>query len=166
MSEVEQTVSHAKRSPGRPPNKISDSVGVKKGVTSWTPANVSEVSNKEPGFRYRWARKDKDNVAKKQLENWEIVNAVNAPETHAEPGYGRLNDGKALTSTQERNDSILMRIPEEIAQLRDDYYNNEASRRVQGLTAHLKKEMGSHGGNAPVHGEIKLSSRKGTQIIE
>lgn len=166
MSEaLEQSDTQAKRGPGRPP-KMSESVGVKKGVKSWTPANVSEVNNKEPGFRYRWARKDKDNVAKKQMENWEIVNAVNAPVTQAEAGYGRINDGTPLTSTQERSDAILMRIPEETAELRDDYYNNESSRRVQGLTAHLKKEMGAKASNAPVHGEIKISTRQGTQVIE
>lgn len=165
MSEELESVTQAKRSPGRPP-KNSDSVGVKKGTTSWTPANVSEVSNKEPGFRYRWARKDKDNISKKEREHWEIVNSINAPATQTESGYGRINDGKPLTSTQERSDSILMRMKEETAELRDDYYNNESSRRVQGLTAHLKKEMSTHGGNAPVHGEIKVSTRQGTQIIE
>lgn len=166
MSEaaLEQSETQAKRGPGRPPK--SETIGVKKGVTSWTPANVSEVRNKEPGFRYRWARKDKDNLAKKRQEGWDTVNAITAPATTAESGYGRINDGAAMTSTQERSDAILMRIPEETAELRDDYFNNESARRVQGLTAHLKKNMATEAGNAPVHGEIKISSRQGTQIIE
>lgn len=155
MSEV---IEEAKRGVGRPAKR-----DIKKGNTSWTPANVSEVSNKEPGFRYRWARRDKDNLTKKELEGWETVNAVTNPKTTVEAGYGRIDDGKPLTSAQERSDSVLMRILEESALQRDAYYNNESSRRVQGLTAHLKREMN---GDAPVHGKIKISSNRGTQVIE
>lgn len=163
MSEVlDQSTTQAKRSPGRPP-KTSETVGVKKGSTTWMPANVSEVSNKEAGFRYRWARKDKDNLTKKSIEGWETVNAVTNPTTTAESGYGRINDGKPMTSAQERSDAVLLRIPEELAEKRDDYFNNESSRRVHGLTAHLKKEL--HG-DAPVHGEIRIGSNRGTQVIE
>lgn len=165
MSEEQMT--EAKRSPGRPPKLAeSQSVGVKKGKTTWMPANISEVSNKEEGFRYRWMRKDPDNLAKKKLEGWEIVTGVTNPSTQVENGYGRINDGKQLTSTQERSDSILGRIPEDLAEQRDVYFNKESARRVQGLTAHLKTGMKKEGGNAPVHGEISISSRQGTQVIE
>lgn len=158
---MSETAEVTKRGVGRPPKN-----DLKKGHSSWRPANVSEVSNKEPGFRYRWASKAPDNLTKKKIEGWETVNAVTNPQTTAEAGHGRINDGKPLTSAQERSDAVLMRIPEDMAEQRDAYYNNESARRVSGLTAHLKKEMQRDAGNAPVHGEIKISSNQGTQVID
>ncbi len=132
------------RKPGRPPL-------VKKGKSSWKPASLNEFNDKEDGYRYRMARKDPENLARKASEGWETVSKVNSPDTkHVDAG----------------RDWILQRIPEELAQERDAYYQNENDRRTAGLTAHVKREMQNKGGNAPVHGEITISSRSGTQVIE
>lgn len=157
MSEVESV----KRGPGRPSKSE-----LKKGNPSWMPANVSEVTNKDPDYHYRWCRKDKDNLAKKKLEGWEVVSGVAGDQTQAENGQGRINDGQKLTSVQERSDAILMRLPNELADSRSDYFRNETARRTQGLTAHLKEGLRKEGGGAPVHGNITISSRQGTQVIE
>lgn len=138
---------------------------IKKGRTSWKPSSLNEFNNKEPGFRYRMVRKDPENLSRKAQEGWETVSAIQSPETeHVLPG--RMHDGKSLTSVNEGRDWILQRIPEELAQERDAYYNNENQRRVAGLTSHLKREIKNKGGDAPVHGEITISSRSGTQVIE
>lgn len=134
---------------------------VKKGKSSWAPASLNEFFDKEPGYRYRMVSKDPTNLAKKAREGWETVSAINnAGTVHDAPE--RINDGKKMTSVQEGHDWILQRIPEETAKERDEYFNNESERRVQGLTAHLKREVG----NAPIHGNINISSRRGTQVIE
>lgn len=137
-----------KRGPGRPS---------KKGNSSWKPASVTEVTNKEDGYRYRWSNKTPDNLAKKQLEGWETVSAIKGDNSEApEP---RINDGTSLTSVNEKHDVILQRIPEELAQERDGYFENVNKRRVEGLTAHIKDDLKKEGANA--HGEITISSRKG-----
>lgn len=133
---------------------------LKKGNSSWQPANITDVRDKEDGYRYRWVNKNPDNMAKKAAEGWEIVNGLQADKTTPE-GELRINDGKALTSTREKRDVILQRMPEEIALQRDAYYDKENDRRISGLTAHIKKEVGDVGGNT--HGEITISSRKRAQ---
>lgn len=135
---------------------------LKKGKSSWTPASLNEFSDKEDGYRYRMSRKDPDNLAKKAQEGWETVSKLNADTKYDDPE--RIEDGKGLTSVLEGRDWVLQRIPEETAKKRDEYYNGETERRVSGLTAHVKKEIGKTGGQA--HGEITISSRNGTQVID
>ncbi len=136
--------------------------GFKKGNSSWKPASVTDVTGKEPGYRYRWVNKDPDNLAKKVQEGWETINGLQSD--GATPEDSRINDGHKMTSVTEKRDVILQRIPEELALERDAYYNNESDRRISGLTAHIKKDLGKEG--AAMHGEITISSRKGTQVIE
>lgn len=145
------------RKPGRPP-------AVKKGKTSWKPASVTDVVDKEDGYRYRWSNKDADNLHRKQAEGWETVSPLSSDK--ASPAEERFQDGKKLTSINEKHDCVLQRIPEELAQERDAYFNEQSARRTAGLTSHLKKEMKDKGGNAPVHGDITISSRLGTQVID
>lgn len=133
---------------------------LKKGNSSWRPASLNEFSNKEEGYRYRMSRKDANNLSKKSQEGWETVSAIQSPETNQEEP-NRIEHGKPLTSVQEGHDWILQRIPEEVAQGRDAYYNSESERRVAGLTAHIKKDLEKEGAEA--HGDITISSRKGQQ---
>lgn len=136
---------------------------IKKGNSSWKPSSVTDVVGKEPGYRYRWVNKDPDNMAKKEAEGWETVNGLQADQV-APTDSNRVHEGNKMTSVIEKRDVILQRIPEELAQERDAYFNNESARRISGLTAHIKKDLGNTG--AAMHGEITISSRKGTQVIE
>lgn len=142
---------------GRPSNA---DIGIKKGRSSWAPASLNEFSGKEDGYRYRMSHKEANNLAKKEREGWETVTGGKIKHEDA----GRIDDGAKLTSVFEGHDWVLQRIPEELALERDAYYNNETSRRVQGLTAHIKKDLGKE--SAQMHGEITISSRKGTQVID
>lgn len=151
----------AKRSAGRSPKAIT-SAPMKKGKSSWAPAALNIFHNKEDGYRYRMSRKDAENLAKKEQEQWETVD--NGTTSHEDPD--RIEHGKPLTSVNEGRDWLLQRLPEEIAQERDDYHAEKNSRQISGLSAHIKGEMRKGGINSPVHGEITISSRKGTQIIE
>ncbi len=136
---------------------------LKRGNSSWKPASITDVVGKEPGYRYRWANKDPDNLAKKEAEGWETVSGLKADNT-TPTDSNRIDEGKNLTSVYEKRDVVLQRIPEEKALQRDAYYNSENERRVTGLTAHIKKEAGKEG--TGVHGEITISSRRGEQTIK
>jgi hypothetical protein len=130
------------------------SAPLKKGKSSWKPASVTDVTNKEAGYRYRWVNKDPDNLAKKAAEGWE-----NVPESDsAQASEPRIEDGKSLTSVNEKRDVILQRIPEELALERDAYMNDKSAKRMSGLTAHIKKDLSKEG--ADMHGDITISSRK------
>lgn len=144
-----------KRGPGQPKS-------LNKGNSSWSPASVTDVSHKEPGYRYRWSRKDPDNLYKKEQEGWETVSGVTSDKAVAE-NINKIIEGKNLSSVNEKHDVILQRLPEEVALKRDEYWNNEADRRISGLTAHIKKDLAKEGAGA--HGEITISSRKGTQTL-
>lgn len=162
MSE-QQAVSSEKKAVGRPKQSESRQTVLKKGNSSWQPASILDVTDKEPGYRYRWSSKTADNLAKKQAEGWETVSGVQSPKTQAtENNY--ISDGGKLTSVTEKHDCILQRLPESVAEQRDEYYNNESQRRVAGLTAHIKKDLGKEG--AAAHGDITISSRHGTEVYD
>lgn len=136
---------------------------LKKGRPSWKPASVLDVIGKEDGYRYRWSNKSSDNLHKKAAEGWETVNGLQADGAKHVPS-GRIHDGAKTTSIYEKHDCVLQRIPEDWAQERDDYHNQQNARQVSGLTAHIRKDLAKDGAEA--HGEITISSRKGTQVIE
>lgn len=148
-----------KRGPGRP--KQEDTL--RKGHSSWKPASLNEFTDKEPGYRYRMVNKDPNNLAKKKQEGWETVSGIQSSQTSHEPPPNKIEYGKPLTSVNEGHDWILQRIPEDLAQGRDAYFNAETERRTAGLTAHIKNDLSKEG--AGMHGDITISSRKGMQTI-
>lgn len=151
---TEESALETRRGPGRPPKEE-----VKKGKPTWKPANIDEVINKDPAYRYRWVRKDQDNMAKKQAEQWEVDES-----TTVEGGYGRINDGKNLTSSKERRDAVLMRIPEEVAQERDAYINADIARRTAALKRQTRDELSRS--DAPIHGSISIEKRGIRTVIK
>lgn len=144
---------------GRPPKNPEL---VKKGTRSWTPSNLGDVLNKEPGYRYRWARKDQDNVAKKQEEQWETVSSLNDSASYGFPS-SRPDEGRGLSGVVERRDSILMRMPEETAKQRDEYINSKTERTTRALSSQTRKDLGK---NVPMHGAITHDQRGVKTVIE
>lgn len=145
-----------KRGPGRPPKDVE----MKKGSDTWKPANVLDVFDKEPGFRYRVAEKSPRNIAKKKQEGWEIVSAIQSPQTGNDTG-NYMDTGKPMTSVLDGYDYVIMRIPEEEALKRDAYYNGESARRVQALRREAQKDIGG----APIHGSITMEKKGIRNII-
>lgn len=143
---------------GRPPNTPE----VKKGRSTWQPANVLDIFDKEPGYRYKIAEKSSRNLAKKQREGWEIVSAINSPNTGNNTG-NYLDKGKPTTSVLEGYDYVVMRITEEEAQKRDAYYNNESSRRMSALRKQTEQDLGK---GAPLHGSITIEKKGIRNIIK
>lgn len=156
---MNEELGEPKRGPGRPPKEDNP---VKKGHSTWKPANVDETFQKDPDFRYRWINEDEGNVAKKKMEHWDIVSEINGSSTTSEVGYGRVNDGSSLTSVRKRVGQVLARMPEEEAKERDAYFNRESERR----TASLKREVQKDLGGAPVHGSITMDKKGIRNVIK
>lgn len=146
-------------------SKETSKDNIKKGKPVWKPASVTDVVKKEDGYRYRWVEKSPDNLYKKEAEGWEKVSGLTSDRAKSVDD-GRVHSGKNLTSTHEKHDVMLYRMPEELAEARDDFVNEKTRRRTLGLTAGLKKEMREKGGNAPLHGNITISSLKNEDVIE
>lgn len=149
MSEVE-----VKR--GRPP--------MKKGNKSWSPSNLGDVIEKEPGFRYRRVRKDDENVAKKLEEGWEFVSGINSPKTQAVHPLSRPDEPHKLTSNVEGRDWVAMRLDEETALSRDQYHNDKTSRLEGRINSKTKQDLAKQGAN--VHGTITKELKGIRTIIE
>lgn len=162
MNELEQAIVET-RGPGRPKKEQE----VKKGSKSWTPSNLGEVENKEPGFRYRWVSKEPDNIAKKHAEGWEDVNATTNPSTTAKFSSTRLDEPHQLTSAPVRRDAVLMRLDDRDddspARLRDNYHNGKVDKLEKRLYAGTKKDLASEAG-APIHGNL-TKERKGVRTV-
>jgi len=136
---------------------------LKKGRSTWQPANVLDVFDKEPGYRYRIVEKSPKNVAKKEREGWEIVSAINGAQTSLDQG-NYLDKPKQQTSVLEGYDYVVMRIPEEMAKERDTYFNSESARRMSALRKEAKAEMSKSGG--AVHGEITFEKKGIRNVIK
>lgn len=162
MNEAHNTTESLKRGPGRPPKE--ESVEIKKGRSSWQPASILDVFDKEPGFRYRIAEKSQRNIAKKLREGWEMVSAIASPQTGNNAIGNGIDLGKSLTSVNEGHDYVIMRMPEETASLRDAYINNENNRSTMALKRMAADDMRKTG--APVHGSITMEKRGIKTIIK
>lgn len=162
MNESVDLATEAKRGPGRPP-KAESEAPLKKGRSTWQPANILDVFEKEPGYRYRVAEKSPRNIAKKQREGWEIVSAIQSPKTGNNTG-NYLDKGSQLTSVVEGYDYVVMRLPEDEAKLRDAFYNNESARRMSALKRQTRDDLSKD--NAPVHGSITMEKKGIRNIIK
>lgn len=111
----------------------------KKGKPTWKPANRLQV-RKEPGWRYRMCSKEEANIAKKQAEGWQYVNTTTGiPGEHERPdGVG---DGNNLDSAFEYRDLVLMAMPEELAQAREEHYQQITQKQVAGLKKQVKSDV-------------------------
>lgn len=139
-------------------------VETKKGRTSWQPSSILDVFEKEEGFRYRVVEKSQRNVAKKIREGWEMVSALASPLTGNNDIGNGVDRGKSLTSVHEGHDYVIMRMDEATAKLRDNYINNENSRRTMALQRLTTEEFKKSG--APIHGSITMEKRGIKTIIK
>lgn len=156
---IEQEV---KRGPGRPPRQEQEETPVKKGKRSWSPSNLGDIIEKEPGYRYRRVRNDPENIAKKQEEGWEFVSGINSPKTKAIHPESRPDEPKPLTSNVQGRDWVAMRIDDETAKSRDEYHNAKTARLEKRIHSQTKQELAQVGGST--HGEI-VKERRGVRTI-
>lgn len=112
----------------------------KKGKASWKPARKLDVNASEKvksEFRLRWRDKDPQNIQKAQAEGWEFIDpAKGIRAEHENPG-----DSTPLTNATEYRELVLMGLPEELGQSRDEYFQEQANRNIAGVKTALQRDL-------------------------
>ncbi len=121
----------------------------------WTPPSYLDTPNAPNGFRHRWVRieilgfVDTKNVQGRLRSGYELVRADEYPGDD----YPVIQDGK-YTGVIGHGGLVLTRVPEEIAQSRQDYYAQQAKDQMTAMDNDLLKEQHK---SMPI--EIDRSSR-------
>lgn len=87
----------------------------------WKPASRIDIPEelKIPGFRYRSCNTmQTGNIQKKLAEGWIVDKELSKKMEHV----ATVDDGKKLDGTTRFRELIVMRMPEEMAKSRDEYY--------------------------------------------
>lgn len=97
----------------------------------WKPASRTGILKAPDGYRVRWCHDTAENIAKKKAEGWEILDTNKFPKASITEYEHLINDSKGLTSTvMKRNELVAMILPDEIAQERKSYYEQETADRT------------------------------------
>lgn len=114
----------------------------KKGKPTWKPAKRLSVNVKQPvrdKFRLRWREKDAQNLQRAQAEGWEFIDPSKGVKAeHENPG-----DSNPLTSTTEYRELVLMGLPKDLAEARDEYFAERTNEQTQGLKRQLQSDLDS-----------------------
>ena len=108
----------------------------------WTPPSSLDAPPAPTGFRHRWIRAesmgvdDTKNIMGKMRSGWELVRADEYPEED----FPTVQDGKH-SGVIGVGGLLLARIPEEIAQSREQYFKQQVADREQAVENDLMKEQ-------------------------
>jgi hypothetical protein len=111
---------------------------------SWTPPSMLDAPEAPPGYKYRWLREatggvdDKVNMSKRMREGYEPVRAEDHPDFMAPT----IEEGKHA-GTIGVGGLILAKIPEEIAEERNQYYREQAENMMASVDNDLMRESNS-----------------------
>lgn len=108
----------------------------------WRP-DFMRLKSGKPGFRPRWVRKDR--VEQMVMQGWTVANRKDY-----DPGEAQnVAQSDGLATTIERNELILMELPEERAKAREAHYEAINRRQEEDGKARVKeaarKLRGEHG---------------------
>ena len=107
----------------------------------WTPPSALDAPPAPTGFRHRWIRaesigfQDTKNISGRIREGYELVRSDEYPDQD----YPIVEDGKYKGGIGVGG-LVLARVPEEIAQQRQDYYANQHKEKVEAMDNDLMKE--------------------------
>ena len=107
----------------------------------WTPPNSLDAPPAPTGYRHQWIRaeilgqSDAKNIASSLREGWELVRADEYPDSD----FPIVEDGK-YKGTIGVGGLVLARVPEEIAQQRQEYYAKQHAEKVEAADNDLMKE--------------------------
>ena len=110
--------------------------------TTWTPPSSLDAPPAPQGYRHRWIRvevlgfDDTKNMSGKLREGWELVRADQYPEQD----FPSLTTGK-YSGVIGVGGLVLARIPEEIAQQREAYYQDQTKQRDEAVNNDVLKEQ-------------------------
>ena len=108
----------------------------------WTPPSSLDAPKAPDGYRHRWIRvetmgfDDTKNLQGKLRSGWELVRADEYPGSE----YPVINEGK-YKGMIGVGGLVLARIPEELAKLRDEYYQKMTREANEALEHDLGKEQ-------------------------
>ena len=108
----------------------------------WTPPSSLDAPPAPTGFRHRWVRaetlgfNDTKNVSGRMRQGYELVRADEYPDSD----FPRVEDGK-YAGVIGVGGLVLTRVPEEIAQQRQEYYAKQGTEQVEALDNDLMKEQ-------------------------
>ena len=107
----------------------------------WTPPNSLDAPPAPEGYRHQWIRaesmgyQDTKNVAASLREGYELVRSDEYPDQD----YPMVEDGK-YKGVIGVGGLVLARVPEEIAQQRQEYYAKQHAEKVEAADNDLMKE--------------------------
>ena len=108
----------------------------------WTPPSSLDAPPAPTGYRHRWIRAesmgsdDTKNIMGKLRSGWELVRADEYPEDD----FPSVQDGKHAGIIGVGG-LLLARIPEELAQSREQHFDNKVTDREQAVENDLMKEQ-------------------------
>ena len=108
----------------------------------WTPPSALDAPPAPDGYRHRWIRAesmgqdDSKNISGKTRSGWEFVRADEYPNDD----YPSVDSGK-YAGVIGVGGLVLARIPEELAQQREAYYNQMTADRNEALDNDVLKEQ-------------------------
>ena len=125
----------------------------------WRPAHKLETPPPPDGYKYRWVRRelrgneDKQNVLGRTRQYYEPVSS-----DEVDMKVQTLDDGKHA-GTVVTGDLMLMKVPEEIAQQRTEYYDEKTQDQQRAVDAELAKSDSSV---MPVHSDRRTKVTVGS----
>ena len=123
-------------------SRASQSRDKSKRPQTWTPPSSLDAPPAPDGYRHRWIRTevlgfdDTKNMSGKMRSGFELVRADEYPDSQ----YPQMKDGK-YAGVIGVGGLVLARVPEEIAQQRTDYYQNQHAEKVKAVDNDLMKEQ-------------------------
>ena len=108
----------------------------------WAPPSYLDTPNAPEGFRHRWVRieilgfVDTKNIQGRLRSGYELVRADEYPDED----FPAISDGK-YAGVIGHGGLVLTRVPEEIAQQRQEYYRKQAQDQVEAVDNDLLKEQ-------------------------
>ena len=109
---------------------------------TWTPPSSLDAPPAPQGYRHRWIRvevlgfDDTKNMSGKLREGWELVRSDEYPDQD----FPSLTTGK-YSGVIGVGGLVLARIPEEIAQQREAYYQDQTKQRDEAVNNDILKEQ-------------------------
>lgn len=116
----------------------------------WRPASLLHVINKDPNFVYRWVRED--NMEKAMLEGREPVRSTNKNGESAP--FITLSDGTRIDGVVRKRRLILCKMPREMAEARDNYYQERTNMLLESTTAEYESRVAGEGSKP--YGQIQI----------
>lgn len=103
----------------------------------WKPASRLPEFDAPEGYRKRWVSDTPDNIARKEAEGWVVLDKTKFPDLNGGAYERQVTDSQGLSKTVlKRNELIAMVLPEDIAQERTAYYEQETADRTQKALSH------------------------------